>query len=86
MVGLYNRLAEEPIFREYLQELDDDQLGRVARQYVFLCETALHGPWDIDVWKRDAARDEFQRRHRSQLFEEAERFILDSLDKPPGGS
>jgi hypothetical protein len=46
----------------------------------------LHGPWDIDVWKRDAARDEFQRRHRSQLFEEAERFILDSLDKPPGGS
>ena len=53
MDGLYNYKVQEPLFREYLQELDDEELSREARNPVFLCETSLGGPWEIDVFKTD---------------------------------
>ena len=30
MDGLYNRKIQEPIFKNYLQEMDDDELGSLA--------------------------------------------------------
>ena len=79
MDGLYNYKVQEPIFREYLQELDDDELSREARNHVFLCETSLGGPWKIDLFKTNLIKEEFARRGRLELFEVAETFILKSL-------
>jgi hypothetical protein len=44
MDGLYNYKVQEPIFREYLQKLDDEELSREARDFVFLCKTSIGGP------------------------------------------
>ncbi len=79
MDGLYNYKVQEPIFREYLQELDDEQLSSVARDYVFLCETSIGGPWKIDLFKTNLIKEEFARRGKLELFEVAETFILKSL-------
>ena len=62
MDGLYNYKVQEPIFREYLQELDDDELSTEARNHVFLCDTSLGGPWKIDLFKTNLIKEEFARR------------------------
>ena len=67
MDGLYNFNVQGPIFREYLQELDDEQLSRVARDYVFLCETSFAGK--IDLFKTNLIKEEFGRRGKLELFE-----------------
>jgi len=67
------------IFREYLHELDDEELSREARNHVFLCETSLGGPWEIDLFKTNLIKEEFARRGKPELFEVAEKFILNSL-------
>jgi hypothetical protein len=79
--GFYNFIVQEPIFREHLQGLDSEELSRVARDYVFLCETSLGGPWKIDVFKRDLIREEFVRRGEPELFEVAENSIRNSLKR-----
>ena len=81
MDGLYNYKVQEPIFREYLRELGEEQLLRVARDYVFLCETSLGGPWKIDVFRRDVIREEFPRRGEPEFFEVADNFIRNSLKR-----
>ena len=80
MVGWIDRNVEEEIFREYLQEMHDAELSRVARHYVFLCQTSLGGPWKIDVWKRDFIHEECSRRQKPELYQQAEEFILNSLN------
>ena len=67
MDGLYNFTVQEPIFRDYLQELDDDQLSNVARDFVFLCKTSIGAPWRIDLFKTKLIREEFVRRGKPQL-------------------
>ena len=79
MDRLYNYKVQEPIFRDYLHELDDDQLSNVARDFVFLCETSIRGPWKIDLFKTNLIKEEFERRGKPELFEVAEKFILKSL-------
>lgn len=43
MDGLYNYKVQEPIFREYLQELDEEQLSRGGTRFFDVAEalTAL---------------------------------------------
>jgi hypothetical protein len=79
MDGLYNYKVQEPIFREYLQKLDDEDLSSEARNHVFLCETSLGGLWKIDLFKRNLIQEEFGRRGKLELFEAAENSILNSL-------
>ena len=79
MDSLYNYTVQEPVFKQYLHELDDEQLSRVARDHVFLCQTSIGGPWKIDAFKRNLIQEEFARRGKLQLFEVAETFILKSL-------
>ena len=79
MDGLYNYRVQEPIFRQYLQQMDDPELSSVARDYVFLWETSLGGPWKIDLFKTNLIKEEFARRRKLELFEVAEGFILKSL-------
>jgi hypothetical protein len=67
MDGLYNYKVQEPIFREYLQELDDEQLSNVACDFVFLCETSIGGPWTIDLFKRNLIKEEFASRGKLEL-------------------
>ena len=80
MDGLYNYKVQEPIFKEHLQKLDDEELAREARSHVFLCETSLGGPWKIDLFKTNLIKEEFERRGKVGLFEFAEAFILKSLN------
>jgi len=72
MDGLYNFKEQEPIFREHFQALDDEELSSVARDFVFLCQT-------IDLFKTNLIKEEFERRGKQELFEVAEKFILNSL-------
>ena len=76
MDSLYNYKLQEPIFREYLQKLDDEE----ARDFVFLCKTSIGGPWKIDLFKTNPIKEEFERRGKVGLFEFAEAFILKSLN------
>ena len=55
------------------------ELSREARNHVFLCETSLGGPWNIDLFKISLIKEEFGRRGKLELFEVAENFILKSL-------
>ena len=80
MDGLYNYRLQEPIFRTYPQELDEEQLSRVARNYVFLCETSIGGPWKIDLFKTNLIKEEFGRRGKPELFEVAESFISEVFE------
>jgi hypothetical protein len=73
--------VQEPTFRECLQELDDEQLSSVARDYVFLCQTSLGGPWKLDLFKTNLLKEEFERRGKLELFEVAEKFVLNSLKR-----
>lgn len=68
-------------FREYLHELDDEELSREERNYVFLCETSLGGPWKIDLFKTNLIKEEFERRGKLAVFEVAEKLILNSLKR-----
>ena len=81
MDGLYNYKVQEPIFREYLQEVDDEQLSRVACDYVFLCETSLAGPWKIDLFKTNLIKEEFARRGKPEVFEVVQNSILNFLKR-----
>ena len=81
MDGLYNFTVQEPILREYLQELDDEELSREARNHIFLCKTSLGGPKEIDLFKANLIKEEFERRGKLELFEVAEKFILKSLNQ-----
>jgi len=42
--------------------MDDEELSGMARDYEFLCETAINGPWKIDAFKRNLIREEFCQR------------------------
>ena len=75
MDGLYNYKVQEPIFREHLQKLDDEELSREARNHVFLCETSPGGPWQINLFKTNLIKEEFERRGKPELFEVAESFF-----------
>ena len=79
MAGWTDAKVEEEIFREYLEGMNDAELSRVARHYVFLCQTSLGGPWKIDVWKRDFVHQECSRRQKPKLYQQPEEFILNSL-------
>jgi hypothetical protein len=40
--------------------MTDDRLEEEARDYIFLAEESLGGPWEIFTWRRDFVRDESQ--------------------------
>ena len=79
MDGLYNYKVQEPLFREYLQELDDEELSREARHHVFLCETSLGGPWEIDVFKTNLIKEVFGRRGRPRRCRESYFELFEAL-------
>jgi hypothetical protein len=62
--------------------MNDERLSGMARDYVFLCETAIKGPWKIDVFKQDLIREGFARRGEPELFEVAENFIRNAVARP----
>jgi hypothetical protein len=66
MDGLYNYKVQEPIFKEHLQKLDDEELSREARSLVFLCETSIGGPWKIDLFKTNLIKKAFVRRGKTR--------------------
>ena len=81
MDGLYYLRIQEPIFRKCLQNMTDAELAREAHNNVFLCQTALNGPWTIDEFHRKATLEECCRRGRPEIYQEAKRFILESLSR-----
>jgi hypothetical protein len=65
MVGnIVPRQTAEPIFREWLQEMDDRRLESEALTWIWLCETTKNGPWEEDKWRRECVKDECQRREK----------------------
>ena len=51
MVGnIVHRSAAEPIFRERLKQLDEEELAGAARTWIWQRETALY-PYDEDTWR-----------------------------------
>jgi len=63
---------DQQIFREYLAGLDDVQLESVSRDYIWLSEA---GPeisrFSEYRWKRDACREECERRKKPQIYQRA---------------
>ena len=56
MDGLYNYKVQKPIFRQYLQEMSDEQLSSMVRDGVFLCETSLGHPWKTNLFKTNLSK------------------------------
>ncbi len=82
MVGnIVPRQTAEPIFREWLQEMDDRRLESEALTWIWLCETRKNGPWKEDKWRRECVKDECQRREKPEIFLRAERRILSQLGR-----
>lgn len=81
MVGYLKEDIEQAIYREYIQEMSDDRLEEEARDYNWLCETSLGGPWPIHRWKRDYVREECQRRGKGESYERARITILSQLSE-----
>jgi hypothetical protein len=68
MVGnIVPRQTAEPIFREWLQEMDDRRLESEALTWIWLCETSKNG-WEEDKWRRECVKDECQRREKPEVF------------------
>ena len=80
MVGFEKRWIEEESYLDRLIEMTDDRLEKEARDYVFLCETSLGGPWEIYAWKRDFVRDELERRGQGERYERAEARIVTEVE------
>jgi hypothetical protein len=82
MVGYVRQSEEEEIYGKYLREMRDDRLEEEARDYVWLCETSLGGPWPIYTWKRDFVRVECEKRGQPERFERAlETILQDVMDR-----
>ena len=82
MVGnIVPRQTAEPIFREWLQEMDDRRLESEALTWIWLCETTKNGPWEEDKWRRECVKDECQRREKPEIFLTAEQRILRQLGR-----
>jgi hypothetical protein len=82
MVGnIVPRQTAEPIFREWLQEMDDRRLESEALTWIWLCETRKDGLWEEEVWRRDCVRSECERRERPEIFLQAQSRILMQLGK-----
>ena len=81
MDGNYNYKVQEPIFREYLQGMDDENLSGIAQDYIFLCETSIGGPWKIE-FSNGLIQEEFSQLGKLELFQIAQDFILNSLKRP----
>ncbi len=80
MVGsIVPRQTAEPIFREWLQEMDDRRLESEALTWIWLCETTKNGPWEEDKWRRECVKEECQRREKLEIFSRAQEAILRSL-------
>jgi hypothetical protein len=74
MDGLYNFTVHEPIFREYLQELDDEELSREARNHAFSARLPLAALGRLtcsrQIWsKRNSVAERRCREFYSELFE-----------------
>jgi hypothetical protein len=81
MVGnIVPRQTAEPIFREWLQEMDDRRLESEALTWIWLCETTKNGPWEEDKWRRECVKDECQRREKAE--EPNEEFSVSSAGLP----
>ena len=79
MVGYLKEEIEQAIYREYIQEMTDDRLEEEARDYNWLCETSLGGPWPIYTWKRDFVLAELRKRGVAERYERARDVILRQL-------
>jgi hypothetical protein len=77
----YNFKVQEPIFREYLRRMDHVELSSMARDYAFLCQTSIDGPWKIDLFKTNLIKEEFARRGKPEVFEVVQNSILNFLKR-----
>jgi hypothetical protein len=72
MVGnVVHRSVAEPIFRERLKQLDDEELAGAARTWIWQRDTALW-PYEEDSWHCECVKQECERREKSDLFALAE--------------
>ena len=81
MVGFEKTWIEQETYLDYLIEMSDDRLEEEARDYVFLAETSLGGPWEHYVWRRDFSRDEIERRGQGERYERAQARILEGVER-----
>jgi len=70
----------ELIFRNRLQELNDEELAAAARTWIWQRETALW-PYEEDSWHCECVRQECERREKHSIFSQAQNNILAQLRK-----
>jgi len=81
MVGnIVQRDIAEPIFRENLKQLDDQELAAIARTWIWQRETAMY-PYDEDAWRCECIKQECENRGKPGIFQLAEHNILSQLKK-----
>ena len=85
MVGnITPRAVAEPIFRNWLESMNEEQLAEQAVTWIWFCESRVDGPWEEDAWRRDRVADECSRRGRMDIFDRARRAAVQSLPPKPG--
>ena len=81
MVGnIVHRDFAEPIFRESLKRLDDQELAATARTWVWLRESALFS-YDEDTWRCECVKQECEERGLTDIYRNVESNILAQLRK-----
>jgi len=81
MVGnIVQRDIAEPIFRENLKQLDDQELAAIARTWIWQRETSLY-PYEKDTWRCDCIKQECEQRRNPDIYQHAENNILAQLRK-----
>ena len=81
MVGnIVHRDIAEPIFRESLRTLDDQELASTARTWLWQRETALY-PYDENTWRCECIKQECEARANPDIYQHAENNIMAQLRK-----
>jgi hypothetical protein len=64
MVGFSHRSQTEPIYREWIARMSDDDLHREVRARMFLLRTSIPFAYTEDLWKQECIEDELRGRRR----------------------
>jgi hypothetical protein len=62
MVGFGHRRQREPVYRQMLAKLSDEELHRELSRVRLLLKNTRNGPHCEDVWKHECLKHEFSKR------------------------
>ena len=62
MVGFGHRRQREPVYRQMLAKLSDEELNQELSHVRSLLKNTPNGPHCEDVWKHDCLTNEFSKR------------------------